>query len=165
MMDRRIDMRVSGLFGAVVLAVGLGLASAQQVFANDSTSRLLGSSSKQIAKRVVLPVTVLALFADAAEAYSEHCQHVPDTETVSCTAEAFAASQWIELKQLGYDVSDVWSYIIVPNVEHFWDENGDDIKTGAKRAAEVGADAVIATGDAVLEYAPVVLDWIGRQLD
>ncbi|MEL7115823.1 MAG: hypothetical protein AAGP08_09570 [Pseudomonadota bacterium] len=140
-------------------------AAPMSVMAQSPGAKAAGSVSKQMVKRIVLPVFVVMAVVDSAEAYEQHCQHVPEEDAFACTAEAFTQSQLEEFKTLGYDLAEVWTYVIVPNVVHFWDENGDDIVAGAEWAAEKAADAAIAAGDAIAEHGPSVMDWIGQQFE
>lgn len=156
----RSAMFVFGLAG-LCLFVGLTTASAQSP---SSASSAATGAGKQFAKRIVLPIAVVMAAVDSASAYEQHCQLVPDEEAFACTAEAFTREQVQELRELGYDLSETWTYVIVPYAEHFWDENGDDIKAGARAAADTAADAAIATGDAIVEYAPQVWNWLSDQM-
>lgn len=106
-----------------------------------STDRAISGASKKLAKRVVLPVAALSVFAGSAHAYERDCQHVPEDDAFWCTASSFTQNELKELKELGHDLQVIWVYVLVPSVVEFWDENGEDIKEGARASIEYGLDS------------------------
>lgn len=147
---------------AAAAVVTPSIASAQS---EGAAGRAATGLAGQTVRRIFLPAAAVLAVVESAEAREEHCQFVPEDDVFACTLNAFGREQVEELAQLGHDVSDVMRYIVVPNVQEFWDENGDDIMEGAAHAAEVAADAAVVAGDYVWDNTPRFLSWVGEMLE
>ena len=120
--------------------------------AKKSATRLAGQSATrlagQTAKKLGLALTLGFVAYDANAAYEEHCSHLmTDEEVTACTTEHFIADQAEDLSQMAEDARITWQYIVVPEAEEYWAENGDNIKQGASDALQaVGRGIVFLHG-------------------
>ena len=117
-------------------------AAGEAQLANGSAGRLAGKT----AKRVVLPVTLVLLAADAQAAYEQNCTQLENDEDIgACTTAHFLDSQVDELEQLAQDARLTWKYVVVPEAQQFWEDNGDDIKEAAATTADTLLDVTAST--------------------
>ena len=131
-----MNIKTALVFVVVSLATPLQFAHAADP-GTGSMSRLAGKAIKKVA----LPVTIGFAAYDAQAAYDNHCSHLyDDGEIAACTTTHFVTEQVEDFQQMARDTELAVKYVIIPEAEAFWDENGDDIKQTASDTADVVLD-------------------------
>lgn len=136
-------MRGIFLFLALTLFVSVQPVSAQTV-----GERAAVRAGGTLVKKIALPVTLAMVIFGSHEAYAQNCYAEPtDADTAVCTASTFLENELNDFAALAEDGRLVWSYVIVPEAEAFWDRNGDDIIEGGKTVLEAVGTGVSSLWD------------------
>ncbi len=152
-----MSLRTAGLLLILAALLMPASASAQSLDRSAASAASRGAAAgatKQVAKRIILPATIVMAAIDSAEAYEQNCVGLADDqEAVACTASAFTEQQVEELKQLAQDMRIAWKYVVVPEAKEAWRQHGPTVVEGAKTAYD-------AASSAVKEYGPRFFDWL-----
>ena len=131
-------MKTSGSISfAFILACSLVLVSPNHATASDSkTANATKNMGRTAGKNIVRPLVTMYQLGTA---YKE-CAHLSGAEAAGCTGANFVETQVNEVVEMAVNTKDFYDTVAEPAAKKFWEENGDDIKAGAAKAAETAGN-------------------------